>query len=87
MDMFFLMVGIVVMCSLLCVVELLARVLERTNLYSRMTQRTVYAVPSRSAARVTKFPVSGPLPERDSIGKVYSLSDHFADHYQKVINS
>ncbi len=87
MYMVFLMVGIVVMCGLLCAAELIVRVWDKADTRSRVTHRPVYAVPVRTAAKVTKFPVSGALPDREAIGNIYSLSDHFADHFQKVVNS
>ncbi len=87
MYMVFLMVGIVVMCGLLCAAELVVSVWDKADTRSRAAHRAVYAVPVRTAAKVTKFPVSGALPDRDAIGNIYSLSDHFADHFQKVVNS
>ena len=87
MTMVFLMIGIVAMCALLCVAELIVQLWDKAEARSRAARRPVYAAPMRAQAKITKFPVSGSLPNRDEIRKIYSLSDHFADHYRKVVNS
>ena len=87
MYMVFLMVGIIVLCGLLCAAELIVQIWDRADMRSRAARRPVYAAPVRTPAKITRFPVSGALPDRESIGSIYSLSDHFADHFQKVVNS
>lgn len=85
MSLVFVMVGIVIMCGLLCLTELLVQILEKAGFRPRTAvRRPVYVMPQ---AKVTRLPVSGALPDRDAISNVYSLSDHFADHFQKVVNS
>ena len=87
MYMVFLMVGIVVMCGLLCFSELIVQIWDKADARSRAARRPVYAAPARVPAKVTRLPVPGSLPDREAIGKICSLSDHFADHFQKVVNS
>ena len=87
MYMVFLMVGIIVLCGLLCAAELVVQIWDKADRRSHTTRRPVYAAPVRTPAKITKFPVIGALPDRESIGNIYSLSDHFADHFQKVVNS
>ena len=87
MYMVFLMVGIVAMCGLLCMTELVVQLWEKADTRSRSARRPVYAAPARVPAKITKFPVNGSLPDREEIGNIYSLSDHFADHFRKVVNS
>lgn len=88
MDVIFLMVGIIVVCGFLCMTELAVRIWEKADaMRSRTARRSAYTVPVRTPAKITKFPVTGALPDREAIGNIYSLSDHFADHFQKVVNS
>ena len=87
MYMVFLMVGIVVLCGLLCAAELVVQIWDKADTRAHTARRSVYAAPVRTPAKITKFPVTGALPDRESIGNIYSLSDHFADHFQKVVNS
>lgn len=81
----YLLVGVVVICGLLCVIELIVRVWESADKRSRMSVRPAVYMPAiRNVARVT---VTGSLPDREAVSNVYSLSDHFADRFREVVNS
>ena len=89
MYMVYVLIGVTVICGLLCTAELLVRMWEKADRRSRHTVRPVMYVPAVPAVRnnVTRLPVSGGLPDREAIGKIYSLSDHFADRFMEVVNS
>lgn len=81
--------GIVVLCGLLCVIEALVEIWDKADRRRAKTSRVVPISAVRPARPpvVRQTTVRGSLPDRDSIGKIYSLSDHFADRFCEVVNS
>lgn len=88
MYMIYVLIGITVICGLLCMTELLVRVWEKAD-RRRACVRPVYApaVPAIRHNNITHISAGGSLPDRESIGKICSLSDHFADRFREVVNS
>ena len=88
MYMVYILIGITMICALLCTVELLVRVWEKAARRARASRPVVYAAAAPAVrSNVTRIPVSGCLPDREAVSNIYSLSDHFADRFREVVNS
>ena len=89
MYMVYVLIGVTAICGLLCTVEVIVRAWEKVDRRSRPAGRSTVYVPAAPAVRsnVTRIPVSGCLPDREAVGNIYSLSDHFADRFREVVNS
>lgn len=85
MEMIFVLIGIMAICGMLCLTELLVQVWEKVD-RRRACVRPVYA-PAVRRNNITHISAGGSLPDRESIGKICSLSDHFADRFREVVNS
>ena len=87
MDLFFILIAVIGTCGMLCLTELLVQISERIS-RRRPAVRPAYAPQASAVRRGNITPVSaGSLPDRESIGKICSLSDHFADRFREVVNS
>ena len=89
MDMVFILVGITAICGLLGMTELIVQIWEKMEKRSRTVVRRAAYSPAAPAVRnnITRIPLQGGLPDREDIGKIYSLADHFADRFQEIVNS
>ena len=89
MDMIFILIGITVICGFLCMTEVIVQIWEKIERRSRTTARRPVYIPAAPAARnnITRISFEGALPDREDIGKIYSLADHFADRFQEIVNS
>ena len=89
MDMIFILVGIMVICGLLGMTELIVQVWEKAEQRSRVPARRAAYSHAAPAVRnnITRIPLQGGLPDREDVSKIYSLADHFADRFQEIVNS
>lgn len=89
MYMVYILIGITMICGLLCTVELIVRAWEKADRRSRLAARPAVYASMVPAVRnnVTRIPVSGCLPDREAISNICSLSDHFVDRFREVVNS
>lgn len=79
----YILLGIVAACALLCAVEIIVRIWERAE----RRCRPVHAACTGKPANIVPIRLPGCLPDRESIGNIYSLSDQFADRFREVVNS
>ena len=82
--MLYILLGIIVLCALLCLAELIVRIWEKAEQSARRAARTHAARPVQKSICLN-LPVC--LPDRDSIKNLYSLSDQFADRFREVVHS
>lgn len=89
MDLIFILVGIIVICGLLCMTELSVQIWEKLERRSRPSVRHAVYSPAVPTVRnnITHVSFDGALPDREDVGKIYSLADHFADRFQEIVNS
>lgn len=76
--MLYILLGVTVSCLLLCLAELLVHVWESAD--NRAKHRS-----TRQTGCAAQLPAR--LPERETIGCLYALSEQFADHFQALVRS
>lgn len=80
--MLYVLLGIVLLCALLGVVELFVWIWDKAD---RRLHTADAAVNRQAKPAVILLPAC--LPDRESIKNIYSLSDHFADRFTEVVHS
>ena len=82
--MLYILLGIIVLCALLCLAELIVRVWEKAEQTARRAAAHTAVRLEPKAARAVR---SIRLPDREAVKIIYSISDQFADHFREVMSS
>lgn len=79
-----LLFGIIVICTLLCIAELIVRIWMHAERHSHPARPVIR---TQTPPKIVPLTPAVCLPDRNAIKNMSCLADQFVDHFREVMNS